>query len=133
LLVVAVVLVVSSLYLMIKPDADAKWPVGKSALELVISVVVLVVYARLPEPLGFIISTTVALTPYNLRRLSVPPMYLLTIVTMVAFVGIYSIWSSPLAIGLWLVAGLGLVLPTLVGPILRRRMRSAVKEDPVSD
>jgi putative tricarboxylic transport membrane protein len=118
-------------------------------------------------------------------------MYLLPIVTMVAFVGIYSIshstfdlyfmivvgvggvilrkleipmvpiilglllgpemeknlghalilsagdwmtlWSSPLAIGLWLVAGSGLVLPTLVGPILRRRMRSAVKEDPVSD
>jgi len=101
------------------------------------------------------------------RLLSVPPMYLLPIVTMVAFVGIYSIshstfdlyfmivfgvggfilrkleipmvpiilglllgpemeknlghalilsdgdwmmlWSSPLAIGLWLVAGLGLV------------------------
>jgi len=125
------------------------------------------------------------------RLLSVPPMYLLPIVTMVAFVGIYSIshstfdlyfmivfgvggfilrkleipmvpiilglllgpemeknlghalilsdgdwmtlWSSLLAIGLWLVAGLGLVLPTLVGPILCRRMRSAVKEDLVSD
>jgi len=125
------------------------------------------------------------------RLLSVPPMYLLPIVTMVAFVGIYSIshstfdlyfmivfgvggfvlrkleipmvpiilglllgpemeknlghalilsdgdwmtlWSSPLAIGLWLVAGLGLVLPTLVGPLLRRRMRSAIKEGPVSD
>lgn len=114
------------------------------------------------------------------RLLSVPPMYLLPIVTMVAFVGIYSIshstfdlyfmivfgvggfilrkleipmvpiilglllgpemeknlghalilsdgdwmtlWSSPLAIGLWLVAGLGLVLPTLVGPILHRAL-----------
>lgn len=114
------------------------------------------------------------------RLLSVPPMYLLLIVTMVAFVGIYSIshstfdlyfmivfgvggfilrkleipmvpiilglllgpemeknlghalilsdgdwmtlWSSPLAIGLWLVAGLGLVLPTLVGPILHRAL-----------
>jgi putative tricarboxylic transport membrane protein len=125
------------------------------------------------------------------KLLSVPPMYLLPIVTMVAFVGIYSIshstfdlyfmivfgvggfflrkldipivpiilglllgpemeknlghalilsdgdwmtlWSSPLAIGLWLVAGMGLVLPTLFGPILRRRMRNAIKEGPTSD
>jgi len=125
------------------------------------------------------------------KLLSVPPMYLLPIVTMVAFVGIYSIshstfdlyfmvafgiagyflrkleiplvpiilglllgpemeknlghalvlsdgdwsilWGSPLAIGLWVVAGLGLVLPYLVGPLLRRRMNAAMKESPVSD
>ncbi|WP_110650366.1 tripartite tricarboxylate transporter permease [Salinicola peritrichatus] len=117
------------------------------------------------------------------KILSVPPMYLLPIVTMVAFVGIYSIshstfdldfmiafgvagyilrkleiplvpvilglllgpemeknlrhamqisdgdwsilWSSPLSIGLWLVAIIGLVLPVIVGPILRRRMQAA--------
>jgi putative tricarboxylic transport membrane protein len=125
------------------------------------------------------------------RLLSVPPMYLLPIVTMVAFVGIYSIshstfdlyfmvafgvagyflrkleiplvpvilglllgpemeknlghalilsdgdwnilWASPLALGLWLVAGLGLALPCLVGPLLRRRMNAALKESPASD
>jgi putative tricarboxylic transport membrane protein len=125
------------------------------------------------------------------RLLSVPPMYLLPIVTMVAFVGIYSIshstfdlyfmvafgvagyflrkldiplvpiilglllgpemeknlghalilsdgdwsilWSSPLALGLWILAALGLVLPYLVGPLLRRRMNAAIKETPVSD
>ena len=43
------------------------------------------------------------------------------------------LWGSPLAIGLWVVAGLGLVLPYLVGPILRRRMNAAMKESPVSD
>ncbi|GHB29425.1 tripartite tricarboxylate transporter permease [Salinicola rhizosphaerae] len=117
------------------------------------------------------------------KILSVPPMYLLPIVTMVAFVGIYSIshstfdlyfmiafgvggyilrkldiplvpvilglllgpemeknlrhamqisdgdwsilWSSPLSIGLWLVAIVGLLLPVIVGPILRRRMQAA--------
>ncbi|WP_417566455.1 tripartite tricarboxylate transporter permease [Marinobacter sp.] len=133
----------------------------------------------------------IPLVGFFVRLLSVPPMYLLPIVTMVAFVGVYSIshstfdlyfmvafgvggyflrkleiplvpiilglllgpemeknlghalilsdgdwtvlWSSPLAIGFWLVAGLGLVLPTLVGPILRRRMRAALKEGPVSD
>ncbi|GAB2794395.1 tripartite tricarboxylate transporter permease [Halomonas shantousis] len=117
------------------------------------------------------------------KLLSVPPMYLLPIVTMVAFVGIYSIsnstfdlyfmvafgvagyflrkleiplvpiilglllgpemeknlrhaldlsdgdwtvlWSSGLSLGLWVVAIAGLVLPVIVGPILRRRMKAA--------
>ncbi len=125
------------------------------------------------------------------KLLSVPPMYLLPLVTMVAFVGIYSIshspfdlyfmvafgvagyvlrklemplvpiilglllgpemeknlghamvlsdgdwsilWGTPLALGLWIVAGIGLLLPYLVGPILRRRMRQAVSENELSD
>ncbi|WP_043532377.1 tripartite tricarboxylate transporter permease [Litchfieldella xinjiangensis] len=120
------------------------------------------------------------------KLLSVPPMFLLPIVTMVAFVGIYSIsnttfdlyfmvvfgvagyifrkleiplvpiilglllgpemeknlrhaldisdgdwtilWNSGLAIGLWIFAALGLILPYVVGPILRRRMRQQVGE-----
>ena len=43
------------------------------------------------------------------------------------------LWASPLAMGLWIVAGLGLILPYLVGPLLRRRMNAAMKESPVSD
>jgi putative tricarboxylic transport membrane protein len=31
------------------------------------------------------------------------------------------------------VAGLGLALPCLVGPLLRRRMNAALKESPASD
>lgn len=117
------------------------------------------------------------------KLLSVPPMYLLPIVTMVAFVGIYSIsnsafdlyfmvafgvfgyflrkleipmvpiilglllgpemeknlrhaltisngdwtvlWDSGLALGLWVVAIIGLLLPIVIGPVLRRRMKAA--------
>ncbi|TBW59632.1 tripartite tricarboxylate transporter permease [Marinobacter halodurans] len=128
---------------------------------------------------------------FFVKLLSVPPMYLLPMVTMVAFVGIYSIshstfdlyfmiafgvagyilrkleiplvpiilgmllgpemeknlghalvisdgdwsilWASPLALGLWIVAGLGLILPYIVGPLLRKRMRAAIKENPTSD
>jgi len=116
------------------------------------------------------------------KLLSVPPMFLLPIVTMVAFVGIYSIsnttfdlyfmvafgvggyflrkleiplvpvilglllgpemeknlrhamdisdgdwtilWGSGLAIGLWAFAIIGLILPYIVGPILRKRMQA---------
>tara|TARA_R110002167_G_scaffold61265_8_gene172798 strand:+ start:1468 stop:1914 length:447 start_codon:yes stop_codon:yes gene_type:complete len=70
--ILAVVLVGSSLYLMIKPDPDAQWPLGKSALELVISIIVLVVYALLLEPLGFIISTTLAIGTMS-WRMGAPP------------------------------------------------------------
>ena len=133
----------------------------------------------------------IPLIGFFVRLLSVPPMYLLPIVTMVAFVGIYSIsnstfdlyfmvafgavgyflrklevpvvpiilglllgpemeknlghalvlsdgdwsilWASTLAKSFWLVACLSLVLPYVVGPMLRRRMNAAMKESPVSD
>ncbi|MBO6810723.1 tricarboxylic transporter [Marinobacter adhaerens] len=68
----AVVLVAGSLYLMIKPDPDAQWPVGKSAFELVISLVVLVVYTLLLEPLGFVIATTLAVGTLSWRMGAAP-------------------------------------------------------------
>ncbi|WP_108125675.1 tripartite tricarboxylate transporter permease [Saccharospirillum mangrovi] len=133
----------------------------------------------------------IPLVGFFVKLLSVPPMYLLPVVTMVAFVGIYSIshatfdlyfmvafgvfgyllrkleiplvpiilgmllgpemeknlshamvlsdgdwsilWGSPLAAGLWTLAVLGLVLPYLVGPMLRRRMRESMTESQTSD
>ena len=115
------------------------------------------------------------------KLLSIPPRYLMPLVTMVAFVGIYSIshsafdlcfmvafgvlgyilrkadiplvpiilgmllgpemeknlrhvmqindgdwlalWNSPLSITLWIIALLGLLLPIILGPLLRARMR----------
>ncbi|AZT83027.1 MAG: tripartite tricarboxylate transporter TctB family protein [Marinobacter sp.] len=65
--ILAVVLVAGGIYLMIKPDPDAQWPLGKSALELVVSLLVLVVYAMLLEPLGFVISTTLAVGALSWR------------------------------------------------------------------
>jgi len=70
--ILAVVLVAGSIYLMIKPDPDAEWPLGKSALELVVSVVVLLVYALLLEPLGFIIATTLAVGTLSWRMGATP-------------------------------------------------------------
>lgn len=68
----AVVLVAGSLYLMIRPDPDAQWPVGKSAVELLISLVVLVVYTLLLEPLGFVIATTLAVGTLSWRMGAAP-------------------------------------------------------------
>ncbi|MAL99016.1 tripartite tricarboxylate transporter permease [Hydrocarboniclastica marina] len=161
--------------LMFTQNADIVW--GVIAALLIGNVLLLVLNIPL---IGFFV-----------KLLSVPPMYLLPIVTMVAFVGIYSIshsafdlyfmvafgvagyflrkleiplvpiilgmllgpemeknlghalvlsdgewstlWSSPLALGLWVVAGVGLLLPYIIGPILRHRMQRSMKSDPVSD
>ncbi|WP_260295782.1 tripartite tricarboxylate transporter TctB family protein [Sedimenticola hydrogenitrophicus] len=65
--ILSVVLVAGSLYLMVKPDPDAQWPLGKTALELLISLVVLVIYAMLLEPLGFVIATTLAVGTLSWR------------------------------------------------------------------
>ncbi|TDX28438.1 putative tricarboxylic transport membrane protein [Modicisalibacter xianhensis] len=58
--VIAVVLALSSLYLIVKPDPDNAWPKGRIALELIIAVLVLIAYTLLLEPLGFILATLLA-------------------------------------------------------------------------
>ncbi len=59
-LLLAAVLALSSLYLILRPDPDNPWPWSRTGLELIIAVVVLVLYALLLQPLGFIISTALA-------------------------------------------------------------------------
>lgn len=56
----AVVLAISSLYLIVRPDPDNAWPWSRTGIELIIAVVVLIFYAMLLQPLGFIISTALA-------------------------------------------------------------------------
>ncbi|MBS9404200.1 tripartite tricarboxylate transporter TctB family protein [Halomonas sp. TRM85114] len=56
----AIVLGLSSLYMVVRPDPDNAWPWSRTGIELIIAVVVLVLYSMLLQPLGFIISTTLA-------------------------------------------------------------------------
>lgn len=58
--ILSVVLALSSIYLIVKPDPDTTWPLGRTAFELLLAVLILAAYALLLEPLGFVISTTVA-------------------------------------------------------------------------
>ena len=59
-LLLAGVLALSSLYLVVRPDPDNAWPWSRTGVELIIAVVVLVLYAMLLQPLGFILSTALA-------------------------------------------------------------------------
>ncbi|MDN3554832.1 tripartite tricarboxylate transporter TctB family protein [Halomonas maura] len=68
----AVVLALSSLYMVVRPDPDNAWPWSRTGVELIIAVVVLILYAMLLQPLGFIISTTLAVGTLCWRMGSAP-------------------------------------------------------------
>ncbi len=53
-LIIAGILGVSGAWLIIKPQAGETWPSGKMWLELLFTVIVLIAFALLLEPLGFL-------------------------------------------------------------------------------
>lgn len=71
-LLLAVVLVLSSLYMIVRPDPDNAWPWSRTGIELIIAVVVLVLYTMLLQPLGFIFSTILAVGTLCWRMGSAP-------------------------------------------------------------
>ncbi|WP_106477753.1 tripartite tricarboxylate transporter TctB family protein [Phytohalomonas tamaricis] len=56
--VLAIVLGLTSLYLIVRPDPDNGWPWGKTMIEIVVAIVALIIYTLMLEPVGFIIATT---------------------------------------------------------------------------
>lgn len=96
--ILSVVLVAGSLYLMIKPDPDAQWPLGKSALELLVAALVLVVYAFLLEPLGFVIATTLAVGTLSWRMGAAPTRAFVT--GLVSAVVVFVLFNYGLALSL---------------------------------
>ncbi|OHV12880.1 tripartite tricarboxylate transporter TctB family protein [Kushneria phosphatilytica] len=56
----AVVLGLTSLYLMLRPDPDNAWPLGRTLGEMLVAVLVLIAYTLALEPIGFPIATTLA-------------------------------------------------------------------------
>jgi putative tricarboxylic transport membrane protein len=49
-----------SLYLIVRPDAEPDWPRGRTLLKQGLALVAFVAYAYLLEPLGFLVSTFLA-------------------------------------------------------------------------
>jgi putative tricarboxylic transport membrane protein len=56
----AIVLGLLSLYLIVRPDPEPDWPRGRALLKQVLTLVAFVAYAYLLEPVGFLVSTFVA-------------------------------------------------------------------------
>ncbi|MGH7265690.1 MAG: tripartite tricarboxylate transporter TctB family protein, partial [Candidatus Rokuibacteriota bacterium] len=49
-----------SVYLIVRPDPEPAWPRGRALLKQVLALVAFVAYAYLLEPLGFLVSTFLA-------------------------------------------------------------------------
>jgi putative tricarboxylic transport membrane protein len=56
----AIALGLLSLYLVVRPDREPNWPRGRALLKQVLTLVAFVAYAWLLEPLGFLVSTFLA-------------------------------------------------------------------------
>ena len=56
----AIALGLLSLYLIVRPDLEPAWPRGRALLKQVLTLVAFVAYAYLLEPLGFLVSTFLA-------------------------------------------------------------------------
>lgn len=72
------VMAVTSLYLLLRPDASANWPDPKHLLQMALIVVLLLAYAGLLEWLGFIIATLLTVTILGWRLGASPRTALLT-------------------------------------------------------
>lgn len=96
--ILAVVLAVSSLYLIVKPDPDAQWPLGRTAAELVLALVILVAYAFALEPLGFVAATTLAVGALSWRMGAKPVTAVLT--GLVSAVVVFVIFNYGLSLSL---------------------------------
>ena len=59
-IVLAIPLGLLSLYLIIRPDREPAWPRGRALIKQVLALVAFVAYAYLLEPLGFLLSTFLA-------------------------------------------------------------------------
>ena len=98
-MLVGAVAALCGLYMVIKPDADPQWPVGKTLLALFVCVVVLVAYAYALKPLGFLIPTaiTAAILSYQIS-----PRPTTAIITGIGLsIGLFVLFKYALGLGLF--------------------------------
>jgi putative tricarboxylic transport membrane protein len=58
--IIGIVLGISALYPLLRPDPEPDWPAPGRLVEIAIATVVMIVYAYLLEPLGFLVATALA-------------------------------------------------------------------------
>ncbi len=59
-MLIGAVAALSALVMVVRPDPNPNWPVGKTWISLGVAVVVLVVYAYALKPMGFVVPTAIA-------------------------------------------------------------------------
>ena len=94
----ATVLGLSSLVVILRPDADPHWPSFSRLFEIGMAVAILVAYAQLLPELGFVVTTAVA-SAYLSWRLGSTPLQSAIAGIVIAF-GIYAVFHLILGLSL---------------------------------
>lgn len=97
-LVIAVILGLSSLAILARPDTEPEWPSLGRLAEILAAVVVMVIYAEFLDVAGFVIATTFA-TAYLTWRLGTRPVWSFVVGVCTA-VAIYVIFRLILGLSL---------------------------------
>lgn len=97
-IIIGVVLGLSSLYCLIKPDAAPQWPAAGRLFEIGMAIAVMVAYALLLPDLGFLIATAFA-SAYLTWRLGTMPLQSL-LVGVLTSGGIYIVFRVILGLSL---------------------------------
>ena len=71
-IIIGVLLAISSVYLILRPDPEPDWPAARRVVEIVLALVVMLAYTFLLEPLGFVLATALAAGLLS-WRLGAPP------------------------------------------------------------
>ena len=96
--IIAAVLGIASLYPILRPDPEPAWPDRRGALEIALAVVLLVAYALVLVPLGFVVATALATLVLS-WRLGARPVTALAIGVGVSL-GIYTVFHLVLGLAL---------------------------------
>lgn len=59
-IIIGVMLGLAALYPIVRPDPAPDWPSARGVFEIVLALVILVAYAQLLKPLGFVLATALA-------------------------------------------------------------------------
>lgn len=97
-IIIGVILGLSSLWFILRPDAEPQWPGAGRLLEIGAAVVVMVIYAQLLPVAGFLIATAVA-SAYLTWRLGTPPLQSLLVGVLISG-GIYLVFRVILGLSL---------------------------------
>lgn len=97
-LVIAGVVILCSVTMILRPDPDAEWPAGPMLLQLGLAVAVLLAYAYMIDPLGFILPTSIVagILSWQISRLPVKS----AIAGVGLGVGLFVLFKTVLGLGL---------------------------------
>lgn len=97
-MMIGVVAAICALFMLVRPDPDPDWPVGRTFFALLVAVVVLVGYAFSLKPLGFLIPTAIsaAILSYQISPRVRPAM----IAGVALSVGLFVLFNMALGLSL---------------------------------